>query len=393
MPLGHVLAGCSVELGLELDLQVIEVLRDVLAGDAGCQLADVADAALRQRGPLDHAHLHPVGTSLHVVLGQALHAAQLAQRVEVADHGHVRICRLAEAIEQRLGGGQECRVDPNQHRRSRTAGGADPEVAPSRLVLDRSLDREVVVLHVQPMRWEYRHAAHEDVVHLLAGFADRSRRRDDLRLDRMFAELPAAQLVDGGLIQPDHGAKRPADQVELVLDDQVRWTDRADVLDLGGTESLSGLVVAIAIRALPEQAMSLAFLADPAEQRAHLASPRHHGELVHGGDHHRRGTVVDLLVHDQHRNARVRELAGLALREVATALLVAAVDEGAPTPLVDLDIAPWGDFRATPGATGQLRGRRRARRCTCRGCGCPRWPDDCPRSCRVSPCCPPTVRW
>ena len=116
LPAGHILAGSGVELGLELDLQVIEVLGDVLARYPRCQLANVADAALCQCGPFHHAHLHAVGTCLHIVLCQSLHPAQLTQGVEVTDHGHVRVGRLAEVIEQILCCRQECGVDADQHR-------------------------------------------------------------------------------------------------------------------------------------------------------------------------------------------------------------------------------------------------------------------------------------
>ncbi|MDT4865559.1 hypothetical protein FQZ97_1003680 [compost metagenome] len=93
--------------------------------------------------------------------------------------------------------------------------------------------------------------------------------------------------------------------MKLVLDDQVRRTDRADGLDLGRTKSLTGLVVAIAVCPLPQQAVPLALLAHATKQRPHLTAPRHHGELVHGGDHHCWRAVVDLFVHRQHRDAGV----------------------------------------------------------------------------------------
>ena len=113
------------------------------------------------------------------------------------------------------------------------------------------------------MRREDRHLAHEDVAHLLAGLAHRGGRRDDLRLDHTFAELPAAQFVDGRLVQANHGAERPTDQMELVLDDEIRRSDRADILDLVALQPPACLMVAIAVRAWPEQAVALAFLAAP----------------------------------------------------------------------------------------------------------------------------------
>ena len=206
------------------------------------------------------------------------------------------------------------------------------------------------------MRWKHRNATHEDVVHLLLGFAHRCRRGDDLRLDRLAIKRPATQFIHGCLIQAHHGAQRPTDQVELILNDQVGRTYRVDDLHLGGRKTLARLVIAIAIGTLPKQAVALAFLAHATKQCSHLTTPRHHGELVHGGDHHRGRAVVDLFIDYQHRNPRMRLLAGLALGKVTAAFLVAAVDEGAARVFVDLHVSPRGHFRATPRATSELRG-------------------------------------
>ena len=206
------------------------------------------------------------------------------------------------------------------------------------------------------MRWKHRNATHEDVVHLLLGFANRGCGGDDLRLDRFAIERPAAQFIDGSFVQTNHGAQRPTDQVELVLNDQVGRANRVDGLHLRRRKSLARLVIAIAIGTLPKQAVALAFLAHATKQCSHLTTPRHHGELVHGGDHHGGWAVVDLFVDYQHRNPRMRLLAGLAFGKVTAAFLVAAVDEGAARVFVDLHVSPRGHFRATPRATSELRG-------------------------------------
>ena len=39
---------------MEGDFQLIEIFGNVAAGNAGCQLANVADASLRQSGPIEH---------------------------------------------------------------------------------------------------------------------------------------------------------------------------------------------------------------------------------------------------------------------------------------------------------------------------------------------------
>ena len=306
VPLRHELAGGRIERSLELDLQMVEILRDVLTGDARGQLADVVHAALRERGSLDHAHLHAVGTCLHVVLGQAPHPAQFAQGVEVADHRHVRVGGLAEAVEQGLGRGEEGGIDADQHRRPRAAGRTHTQIAPPWSLLDRALHREVVVFHVQAMRREDRHAPHEHIVHLFFGFAHGRRGCDDLRFDRLAVEHPAGQFIDSGFVQADHRAQWAADEVEFVLDDQIGRTDRCDVFHLDRWQAFSGGVIPRAIAVGPQQTVAFALLMHTTEQRAHLPAPRHHGKLVHGGDHHRRRTMVDFLVHRQHGDAGVR---------------------------------------------------------------------------------------
>src|SRR5690606_32770839 len=97
-----------------------------------------------------------------------------------------------------------------------------------------------------------------------------------------------------------------------------------------------------------------------AEERPYLGAPRHHRELVDGGDHHRRRPVVDLLVDELHRQAGMRVAARLRLTELALRELVAAVDGGAPGGLVDLDVAPRLNLGAAPGAARELRWRRDA---------------------------------
>ena len=76
------------------------------------------------------------------------------------------------------------------------------------------------------MRRENSDTPHEDVVDLLGGLPHRRGRGDDLGLDRVAFELPAAEVVDGGLVKSDHRTQRTADEVELVLNDQVGRPDR-----------------------------------------------------------------------------------------------------------------------------------------------------------------------
>src|SRR5690606_7499887 len=123
-----------------------------------------------------------------------------------------------------------------------------------------------------------------------------------------------------------HRPERPAYEVELVLDDEVRRTDRPRWLDLRSRMGLPRSVPTAAIVPRPEQPMPLAFLAHIAEQRSNLGTPRHHRELVDRGDHHRRRPVVDLLVDEFHGQTGMRLRARLPLAELALRELVATVD-------------------------------------------------------------------
>src|SRR5690606_12461946 len=146
--------------------------------------------------------------------------------------------------------------------------------------------------------------------------------------DRLAIECPPAQFIDGGFVQADHRAQRAADQVELVLDDQIGRADRCDVLDLDRRQAFPGLMIAGAVRLVPEQAMALAFLTYATEQRSHLTAPRPYGALVHWGHHHRWRAVVDLLVHGEQPDAGMWQIARPAARKCATALFVTAVNHG-----------------------------------------------------------------
>ena len=141
------------------------------------------------------------------------------------------------------------------------------------------------------------------------------------------------KLVDRRLEQPDRGAQRAGDQVQLVLDDQVRRPE-PDHRPAGRPPASPAFALCLArqpvfaSRSSMPVAVPLAPLADLAEQRAGVASPGQPGELVDGGDHERGREPVDLLVDGQDRQA----LPAAAPRERAAilALSVRAVDEHAP---------------------------------------------------------------
>src|SRR5690606_1551648 len=145
-------------------------------------------------------------------------------------------------------------------------------------------------------------------------------------------------------------AKRTADEVELILNDEIRRTYCPCRPDFGCRVWLACPMSAAATVPRPEQTVTFAFLAHVAEERSDLRSPRHHCELVHSGDHHRRWAVVDLLVDDLHRQPGMGIHARLGLAELAARELVTAVDGCSPNDLVDVDVTAGQDFRSAPRA-------------------------------------------
>ena len=190
---------------------------------------------------------------------------------------------------------------------------------------------------------------------LIAGPANRGRRGDDLGPHLLAVHFPGAELVDGRLVQPDQRAQRPADEMQLVLNDEIGGPQR--ILRAASwrraARSPWGCVVAV-FDLRGAEAVALAEALDLAEEHLHRAVPRHLGELVHRGNEQRGQAAIDLLVHHHHRQAFV----GRCLpAELALAELGPAVDQrpaGAFAVLLDLDMLAGVDLGPAPGAVGQL---------------------------------------
>ena len=117
--------------------------------------------------------------------------------------------------------------------------------------------------------WELPSRSREDGPDLVRRSSDGRGRRHDLG-----GGATARDLVDGRLVEPDHGAQRATDEVQLVLNDEV------------------GRQIGVAGVGNPSPG---------SEQRPDLPLPRHHGELVHGADDERRAIGVHVAVDDVDR--------------------------------------------------------------------------------------------
>jgi hypothetical protein len=139
---------------------------------------------------------------------------------------------------QRLGSGQQGHVYSNQDGRPRAPWRTDTHVESSRVVFDRSLYGEKIVVDIQAVGREYRHLPEKDAVDLFARFPDRRCGSDDLRPNGLVFDFPGAKFVDGRFVEPDHGPQGTGDQMKLVLDDQIRRADRRNGLDLDGGQAI-----------------------------------------------------------------------------------------------------------------------------------------------------------
>ena len=208
------------------------------------------------------------------------------------------------------------------------------------MVLDRTLHGEEIVFDVNTARREYGTLPVEHAPNLLVCHAHGRRGCDDLRIDlRVLVQLPRTKLVHGRLVKPNQRSQRAADQMELVLDDQVGRTYPRNgfrVCRRFYVRPVAILVVWI------DQSMAHTFLLRISEEVPHGTTPRHLRELVGRGDHHRRRTMVHLVIHDLHGDAAA------LLRFGEIAVRVAAIERRRMRLVVGDDITLRIDWRSAP---------------------------------------------
>ena len=121
-------------------------------------------------------------------------------------------------------------IHADQHLLEPPARRAHPKKATPRpqfpILVAIALQREERVARIEPRRREHLEPAIEQPPDLITAAPDRRRRRDHLRPHRLPVNGPAAELVDRRLVQSDEAPERAADQVKLVLDDQIGRTQR-----------------------------------------------------------------------------------------------------------------------------------------------------------------------
>ena len=185
---------------------------------------------------------------------------------------------------------------------------------------------EVRLARVERRRREHGKTAREHLLHLVACPPHGRGRGDEHGPDR----AARAQPVDRGLVQAHHRAEGVADQVQLVLDDQVRWPQPHRRLDHAARQVRPCRMAARSaerreIGILPP--VPRAFGVHQPEQGCGRCLPRQLRQLVHRGDHQAGRQPVDLLVHGEHRQTLVGRV---PRRERAVPLGVRAVHQHPP---------------------------------------------------------------
>src|SRR5689334_7872830 len=102
-------------------------------------------------------------------------------------------------------------------------------------------------------------------MHLIASPPNRRRRSDNFGPDLLAADFPGAELVDGRLIETDEGAERPRDQMQFILNDEVRWTQRIHRDRLGRRQVVFAWVRVLVFDLRRPETVSLAHALDLAE--------------------------------------------------------------------------------------------------------------------------------
>ena len=230
----------------------------------------------------------------HFILDQPSCTAQFPQAVEVPEQRHVRIGGVRRVglplYVGRLPRGKERQVS-SQHDDLGTAPlsrNADVQAGVALLCRVRFGEERIATVRT---RWR------EDVdvpmveqrPNLAFRPAHSGGRSHDLWTDLLAVEFNRTEFVQRGLVQTDHRAQRTRDQVQFVLDHQVRrqqpvGRQRVSLCGIAGT------VESIVVAAI-----------DSTEECADFARPRHGGELVHRGDHEARQPAIDRLVDSQNR--------------------------------------------------------------------------------------------
>ena len=176
-----------------------------------------------------------------------------------------------------------------------------------------------VVVAFRPRRREHaRLPAREQGLDLGAGAAHRCRGGNDL--GRWAIGIGPHQPLDGGLVETGQGAEGAADQMQFILDDQLRRRQTTCLQVMGAALRFGRSPEAGGFRLHGSGTPLQLVGGHVAEQGGGLAHPGQGRELVDGGDQEAGQAPVDLFIDRQHRQGRLLiERTGADMGEITLA--------------------------------------------------------------------------
>ena len=164
-----------------------------------------------------------------------------------------RVCRIglfAELLIPLLGSREQRQINPEHHDLGAAALSCDPHVKPGiTLLWGQCLCEERISVVGAWRRKNVDHSAIEQRPNLALRPPHGSRRGDNLRADFRAIYFHAGKLVERCLVESDHRSQRTGDQVQFVLDDQVRWRKSINRQRMSG-KRLTRAVEAMSIMSL-----------------------------------------------------------------------------------------------------------------------------------------------
>ena len=198
-----------------------------------------------------------------------------------------------------LGRCHQGQIGAQQHALEVAAGGAQAHIKAGLIGIGFGAGKEVVAALGSRWRKHARLAPGEQGLDLGAGAAHRGGGGNDL--GRWALGIGPHQPIDGGLVEARQGAEGAADQMQFVLDDQLRGQQASCFQLMGAALGFGCSPEAGGFRLQRGGAPLQLVGGHVAEQGGGFAHPGQGRELVDGGDQKAGQAPVDLLVDSQER--------------------------------------------------------------------------------------------
>src|SRR6266700_484172 len=160
-------------------------------------------------------------------------------------------------------------------------------------------------------------------MHLLGRATDGGGRSHHLRTNPLAIYLPGREAIHGRFVESDQRPEWPRDEMQLVLDNQIRRSQWAVCEGTRRGETSHGPVQVLIIEIGTVEAVTATLLIYLAKEHLRRPVPGHLGKFVDGRDEQRGQATVDFLVDNQHGQS----LRGVLPAERTAAQRVTAVDK------------------------------------------------------------------